>query len=153
MKEKLLGALIGLARATEGNEELITADTDKIMLEGLTATLPDSTLSDEALEHLYDQVMLEKQRIIPSCFTCTTPCGRTDNYNMQELWDMDEDIRSLKLTLLSGVQNLALRKKLDKDTTLYIYKALILFGIYWDVEGMVPILKELEDVICRNVQI
>ncbi len=151
MKEKLLGALIGLARATEGNEDLITEETDRILSEGLIATLPDTIYSVDHLKELYNRVMLEKQRIIPSCFTCTTPCGRTDNYDIQELWNMEDEVRSLKLVLLSGVQYLASSKSIDHDTTLFLYKALILFGIYWDVDGLVPILKELGDMIHKNM--
>lgn len=149
MTNKLLGAVIGLARATENNEELITDTTDAILAEGLVATLPESALSDEELEQIYQKVMAEKQRIIPSCFTCAFPCGRTDNYNMQELYDMDDTLRSLKTKLLSGVQTLASKSNCDKATTLYLYKALILFGIYWDEDGMLPILDELEKVMSK----
>lgn len=149
MTNKLLGAVIGLARATENNEELITDTTDAILAEGLVATLPESALSDDELEQIYQKVMAEKQRIIPSCFTCAFPCGRTDNYNMQELYDMDDTLRSLKTKLLSGVQTLASKSNCDKATTLYLYKALILFGIYWDEDGMLPILDELEKVMSK----
>ena len=149
MTNKLLGAVIGLARATENNEELITDTTDAILAEGLVATLPESALSDEELEQIYQKVMAEKQRIIPSCFTCAFPCGRTDNYNMQELYDMDDTLRSLKTKLLSGVQTLASKSNCDKATTLYLYKALILFGIYWDEDGMLPLLDELEKVMSK----
>ncbi len=150
MKEKLLGAVIGLARATENNEDLITENTDKLLTEGLIASLPSSDYSEKDLENLYKNIMTEKQRIIPSCFTCAFPCGRTDNYNMQEVWDMDENLRSLKLKLLLGIQYLAMNQNRSKETTQYLYKALILFGIYWDEDGMVPILDELDMMMQKN---
>ncbi len=150
MKEKLLGAVIGLARATENNEDLITSNTDKLLVEGLIASLPNSDCSDADLESLYTNIMTEKQRIIPSCFTCAFPCGRTDNYNMQELWDMDENLRALKLKLLLGIQYLAMAENRSAEATQYLYKALILFGIYWDEEGMVPILDDLDNMLQKN---
>ena len=150
MKEKLLGAVIGLARATENNEDLITDNTNKLLTEGLIASLPSSDCSEGYLIKLYSDVMLEKQRIIPSCFTCAFPCGRTDNYDMQELWDMDEALRELKLKLLLGIQYLALNQNRSEEATQYLYKALILFGIYWDEDGMKPILEELDKMIQKN---
>ena len=150
MKEKLLGAVIGLARATENNENLITETTHKLLTEGLIASIPSSDYSENDLVLLYAKVMAEKERIIPSCFTCAFPCGRTDNYDMQELWNMNEPLRALKLKLLLGIQYLAINENRTEETTLYLYKALILFGIYWDEKGMVPILDELDMMIQKN---
>ncbi len=150
MKEKLLGAVIGLARATENNEDLITNKTHKILTEGLIASLPESEYSENDLVILYAKIMAEKERIIPSCFTCAFPCGRTDNYDMKELWNMDEKLRELKLKLLLGIQYLAMNENRTEETNLYLYKALILFGIYWDEDGMIPILDELETMIQKN---
>ena len=150
MKEKLLGAVIGLARATENNEDLITNKTHKILTEGLIASLPESEYSENDLVILYAKIMAEKERIIPSCFTCAFPCGRTDNYDMKELWNMDEKLRELKLKLLLGIQYLAMNENRTEETNLYLYKALILFGIYWDEDGMIPILDELEMMIQKN---
>ena len=150
MKEKLLGAVIGLARATENNEDLITNKTHKILTEGLIASLPESEYSEHDLVILYAKILAEKERIIPSCFTCAFPCGRTDNYDMKELWNMDEKLRELKLKLLLGIQYLAMNENRTEETNLYLYKALILFGIYWDEDGMIPILDELETMIQKN---
>lgn len=150
MKEKLLGAVIGLARATENNEDLITNKTHKILTEGLIASLPESKYSENDLVILYAKIMAEKERIIPSCFTCAFPCGRTDNYDMKELWNMEKSLREKKLKLLLGIQYLAMNEDRTEETTLYLYKALILFGIYWDEDGMIPILDELEMMIQKN---
>lgn len=151
MRDKLIGALIGLARATEGNEELITQTTDKILLEGLIATIATSKLNEDELSSVYERVMAEKKRIIPSCFECAYPCGRNNNYDMQELWDSDEDIRALKVLILSGTQTLATYintlEHTDEETTRFLYKALIMIGIYWDVDGLIPILVELGSII------
>lgn len=153
MRDKLIGALIGLARATEGNEELIAENTDKILLEGLIATMPNSSYSDEMFQDVYERVMTEKRRIIPSCFECAYPCGRNNNYDMQELWDSDEDIRALKFLILSGTQTLATYintlEHADEEATRFLYKALIMLGIYWDVDGLIPILTELGNVTLK----
>lgn len=40
LRSRLTGALIGLARATEGNEHLLSGSTAAVTLEGLFATVP-----------------------------------------------------------------------------------------------------------------
>ncbi len=44
-EERLISALIGLVRAAEGNEDLITAETDRMIIDSL-ATLHESALDE-----------------------------------------------------------------------------------------------------------
>jgi hypothetical protein len=71
-------------------------------------------------------------------------------YNMQDLSFMDASLRDMKAKLLSGIQQLAANPNRSKEATEYLYKALILFGIFWDEEGMVPILNDLEKMTQKN---
>lgn len=48
LQDKLTGALIGLARATEGNEYLITGDTSRLVLEGLFTTAGFSVQNEKS---------------------------------------------------------------------------------------------------------
>ncbi len=96
LQDELTGALIGLARATEGNEHLVNETTDKLILEGLFSTITNVNFNNETLMTLIDRVELEKERLVPKCFECASACGRNDNFDMQSLWQADEDIRSLK---------------------------------------------------------
>lgn len=98
---KLIGALVGLARATDSNEDLVTLDTYRLFLEGLSV-IPSETDADQ-LSHLMSRVTEEKKRLVPNCFYCMASCGRTDDYDMQELECADTDIREIKYGILKKI--------------------------------------------------
>ena len=52
LQDKLTGALIGLARATEGNEDLVAETTDQIVLEGLFTTVTNVNFNNETIRAL-----------------------------------------------------------------------------------------------------
>ena len=74
LQDELTGALIGIARASEGNEHLINENTDRIIIEGLFSTITNVNFNDETLKILIDKVHAEKNRMVPKCGTCAAPC-------------------------------------------------------------------------------
>ena len=76
LQRKLVCALIGLVRAVEGNEHLLTPHTDFLLIKGLLFSKPGEVKPD-AVRYLLEEVAAEKKRIIPNCFLCAMPCGRT----------------------------------------------------------------------------
>ena len=105
-EERLISALIGLVRAAEGNEDLITAETDRLIIDSL-ATLHESALDERVFEYLMKEVKREKGRLAPSCQFCAMPCGRTGDYDMSNLLDNSSEIRNAKGRILSLVERLA----------------------------------------------
>lgn len=106
MNERLLSALIGLARATEGNEELVTEETGQLLFQGLSMVLTeeenttDSNEQSHRLTELLADIREEKKRLVPNCFDCASPCGRTADYDMREFWDAEKEQVDLKLVLV-----------------------------------------------------
>lgn len=151
LQDQLTGALIGLARATQGNEHLITADTDSLIMEGLFATLTNVNFNDDAISALIDRVEAERKRLIPNCFSCTSSCGRNENYDMQLLWNADEDIRSLKSLILFGIRGVAayayhaaVLGYRDGEVNKFFYKALFAIGMQdWGMDLLLPIVMEV----------
>lgn len=105
LQDKLTGALIGLAKACGNNQK--TENTDRIIIEGLFTTVTNVNFNDNTLEEMIERVHREKDKIVPGCVGCLSRCGNTDDYNMEELWNADEDIRSLKSLILFGVRGMA----------------------------------------------
>ena len=99
LQDELTGALIGLARAVDG-AETISTKTGQVILEGLFTTVTNVNFDNAAIENMIQKVMAEKERLVPDCSKCQAPCGRTDDYDMQQLWNANEDIRSLKSLIL-----------------------------------------------------
>ena len=106
LQDALTGALIGLARATDGNEK-VTKDTWHLMASALFATLTNVNFSAEDIERFTNDVHAETARLVPDCSCCQSPCGHNADYDMQKLWTAQEDIRSLKSLILFGIRGMA----------------------------------------------
>ena len=154
LQDKLTGALIGLARATEGNEHMVTDSTAAVIVEGLFATLTNVNFDSTDLLELIGKVEIEKKKLVPDCFHCASPCGRTNDYDLSKLWNADEDIRSLKSLILFGIRGIAayayhaavLGYK-DEVIHQFLYKALIAIGIdEFGMEELLPIVMEVGKV-------
>lgn len=106
LQDELTGALISLARAVDGSTA-ISKRTGQIIIEGLFTTVTNVNFDDASIENMIQKVRAEKERLVPDCSKCQSPCGKTDEYDMQQLWDANEDIRSLKSLILFGIRGMA----------------------------------------------
>ena len=152
LRDTLTGALIGLARAADG-DTLATADTWRLMIEGLSATVPDNHRDEAALRALIDRVYAEKTRLMPDCAVCPSPCGRVADFDMGQLNNAPDGARGLRAALLLGLQSLALRAAAlgHSDETLdrFFGRALFILGEDWDADELAPILMELGETSLR----
>ena len=151
LQNELTGALIGLARAID-DPAVASAETWTVMTEGLLATAPDACLSDAALETLIQNVRAEKARLAPGCSQCMAPCGRTADYDMQALWNAEEEVRALKLRILADLREIAAHiahapAQQDEKTDVYPLLSEVLFKIGYDesVDAMLPTVRKVED--------
>ena len=157
LQDELTGALIGLARATEGNMDLVTESTEKMVIEGLFSTLTNVNFNNETLMVLIQRAEDEKAKLVPNCFTCESVCGRNNNYDMNKLWNAEEDIRSLKSLILFGIRGIAayayhayVMGYRDSKITNFLYKALCAIGMDdWGMEELLPIVLEVGEVNLR----
>ena len=134
---ELFGALIGLSRATFGNEDLITPSTFAVVVEGLSS----GELDADQISDLIRRVNEEKYKLVPSCFYCSSPCGRTSNYDMCQLDLAAEDVRLLKLSILSKLSALAGSNLSSLPTEAMVYRALAAVGEDWTVEELTHLLN------------
>ena len=159
LQDKLTGALIGLARTTDGNTQP-TENTYKLLIKGLFTTITNVNFNEETLNALIDEVHAEKEKIVPNCSTCGSPCGRNDDYDMTKIWDADEDIRSLKSLILFGIRGMAayayhagVLGYTNDEVNNFIAKALFAIGEDWDMDQLLPIVLEVGQVnfICMEM--
>ena len=153
LQDKLTGALVGLARAAEGNGDMVTKDTDRLIIEGLFATITNVNFNDETVSALIDRVHAEKDRLVPSCLSCASVCGRNEDYDMRSIWDGDEDIRSLKSLILFGIRGVAayayhasVLGYTDEEVNKFFYKALFTIGTDWGIDELLPVVLEVGEV-------
>ena len=161
LQDELTGALIGLARAAEGNEHLVNEEMNQLVLEGLFTTVTNVNFNDETLKILIYKIENAKKKLVPNCFTCSGSCGRNDNFDMNTLWTTDEDVRSLKSLILFGIRGMAayayhasVLGYTDETISKFFYKALFAIGMKdWGMDELLPIVLEVGEVNLRCMEL
>ena len=86
---------------------LVLIQNDRMLFEGLFTTVTNVSFNEKTIRELIGRVHEEKARLVPGCSGCGSRCGRNDDYDMNLLWNAQEDIRSLKSLILFGVRGMA----------------------------------------------
>ena len=159
LQDKLTGALIGLARAAEGGLQA-TETSGRLLIEGLFTTVTNVNFNDETIQTMIDRVETEKARMAPGCGDCASSCSRTGNYDMEQLWTAQEDIRSLKSLILFGVRGMAayayhamVLGHRNEEVEKFIHKALFAVGEDWGLEQLLPVVLEVgeKNYLCMEM--
>ena len=152
LQDELTGALIGLARATEGTA-VPTQTTYQVMLEGLFTTITNVSFDNDAINNMMKKVREEKEKLVQSCSRCQTPCGKNDEYDMNDLWNDNEDIRSLKSLILFGIRGMAAyayhAKVLgysDEEVNKFFCEALFMIGYGDSLETLLPVVLKVGEI-------
>ncbi len=150
-ESSLLGALVGLSRAAGGNEDMLTADTHRMMLEGLSALSAgaDST----SIQSMVERIHAEKARLAPGCSVCPSPCGRTADLDIDELMLDSEEVRALKRLILSGLQKSAhhaAESDFSREELLLFYEALRTLGDAWNAEYLTSFEQKIRQTLLRR---
>ena len=151
-QDELTGALIGLARAARGDTEP-DEDTYRIIIEGLFATVTNVNFDNQAICKMTEAVRKEKERLIPQCNSCGSPCGQNEEYDMKELWTEEENVRSLKSLILFGIRGMAayayhalvLGYK-DEEVNEFFCEALFRIGYEDTVEKLLPVVLKVGEI-------
>ena len=127
--------LIGLARAVKTGRP--TEETDRIVIEGLSTIITNANFNDETIKRMTTKIRLEKCRINVEKF---------DDYDMKDIWEEHEDIRSLKSLILFGIRGMAayayhalVLGKTDDEVNSFFYKALYAIGEDHGLEELLPL--------------
>ena len=152
MEDKIVGALVGLAGACNNNPK--TENTDTVVIKALAFPLLNPQADADALQEMTEEIYSEKYAVAPGCATCQSPCGNTSDYNMNRIYNAEDSIRSLKLQLLSELQNLAWDLYRNDKTNLLpqesmelFYKVLIYISFDMEKEGLLAFLEETRESI------
>lgn len=161
LQDKLTGALIGLARSIEGNEDLVMPETNKLIIESLFTTITNVNFDNNKISYLIEKIKLEKERLVPLCFCCSSACGRNDDYDMNNLWIADEDIRSLKSLILFGIRGVAayayhalILGYEDNQINTFLHKALFTIGMEsLTIEDLLPIVMQVGEINLKCMEL
>ena len=150
MKKQLLGALVGLARASEEKE--LTEGAARAILEGLSLAY-NSSVTDADLVNMIQRLHAEKILMSPDCASCQCPCGRTEDYDMAEVFHASEDLANAKLELFSLLGDLAAlaldaaSKDAAKLTAQTISDVLFQIGCTFEASQLEPWLEKVRGML------
>ena len=155
LQDQLTGALVGLSRAVD-NAPDTNEGTWRLMIEGLFTTVTNVNFNEKTIRDLIDRVHAEKARLVPNCYSCTSRCGRNDDYDTHLLWSAQKDVRSLKSLILFGVRGMAAYAHhamvlgyADEEVNRFFGKALFAVGEDWGMDELLPIVMEVGE---KNLQ-
>ena len=154
LQDRLTGALIGLSRAAKENAP--TESTDRVMLAGLFTTVTNVNFNSETVAEMIEKVRQEREKLVPRCAVCS----RNDDYDMNELWGADEDIRSLKSLILFGLRGMAayayhamVLGRRDREVNGFFYEALFAIGRENTMEALLPLVLKTGEVNLRCMEL
>lgn len=137
LQDALTGALIGLARTCQ--HAAPTDQTYRLLIEGLFTTVTNVNFDAATIQAMVDAVHTEKARL-----------GGTDSdYDVQQIWSANEDIRSLKSLILFGMRGMAayayhalMLRKTDAAVQSFFVKGLTALGEDSDMDTLLPLVLE-----------
>jgi hydroxylamine reductase len=137
---ELTAALIGLARAA--GEKAPGKKANELILQGLFATITNVNFDPGRINELTAQVRTEKTRL-----------GGAPDYNPDELFSGEQDVVSLRSTLLFGLRGMAAYAwhaytlgKEDKEVTAWFYKGLEAVGEDHNTDEWLGLIMEFGQV-------
>ena len=139
-QDQLTGALVGLARAArDGNPD---ADTDALMMEALFATVTNVNFDGDRILEIAARVHAETARL-----------GGGEDLPAEALFHGDEDMVSLRSTLLFGLRGMAayawhahVLGKEDQEVNAWFYKGMRAVGEEHTVAEWLDLLMEFGQV-------
>ena len=152
LQDALTGALIGLARAAQDSAGRIAPETDRLVQEALFATVTNVNFDDGRIRELIVRVHEEARRLAPGC------CA--GDFDMNQIWNADEDIRSLKSLILFGVRGMAAYAHhaavlgyADAEVNAFFYRALRTVGGDYGMEELLPVVMEVGAVNLKCMEL
>lgn len=139
---KLMGALIGVARSIDWYAPIEEASIAVIKNTLHILASSQRQLSEEELQKLTKALHMEKLRLVPDCFHCLNRCGRTDDYDMNLLWNAETDVKNAKLQLLDKLFKLSYNEPSTETEHRYMVKALLSLGEAYSSETLQNIIDE-----------
>ena len=133
LQDELTGALVGLARKVG---DAPSQEACNVMIEGLFTTVTNVNFNDSSIREVTSRVHELGEA--------------SQDYDMQQLWNANEDVRSLKSLILFGIRGMAayayhaqVLGKTDDGVNKFFAKALRAIGEDWGMDELLPIVLEV----------
>jgi hydroxylamine reductase len=139
-QDELTCSLVGLSRAAAGAAP--SEEADVLMLQGLFATITNVNFDGSRIDELKKLVQAEKEKL-----------GGAEDLPSGSLWNGDEDLVSLRSTLLLGLRGMAayawhayILGKKDSEVVSWFYKGMRALGEERSVGDWLDLLMEFGQI-------
>lgn len=140
-QDELVGALIGLSRAVKA--ERSSESSDELVIKGLFTTVTNVNFYNKTIKEIINEINCEKDKI----------CKDIKNYDMQKIWNDNEDIRSLKSLILFGLKGMAAYAYhvyalgfTDDKVTSFFYDGLYALGEDYKEDKLLPLVLKTGEI-------
>ncbi|MGN0034668.1 MAG: hydroxylamine reductase [Coriobacteriales bacterium] len=99
LQDQLTGAVIGLARAVKLSGDGVSRQEAQLIIKCLFTTVTNVNFNPETVQQLVDEVHAARDGIASS--------DEAPDYDMNQIWNGDENVRSLKTLVLLGLRGMA----------------------------------------------
>lgn len=121
---------------------------------------PEKELREEDGKSWIVRVEAEKNRLNPDCAVCKGKCGRTDNYDLEEMETDEPSDRARKEQILAELFPMAEKlQQLRKETkeqnkelqgaVNFLYKALFAIGNYVGEKSLQSVVQEMNNLFVK----
>ena len=155
LQDTLTGALIALANTTttacsnknsnHNPTAVLMDEINHLILEGLFTTITNVNFDDASIKDLTAQIRSAKENL-----SASYQISSTADYDMNNIWNADEDIRSLKSLILFGVRGMAayayhamVLGYTDASLNQFFVTALSALSTDWGMNELLPIVMEV----------
>ncbi|MEA5012141.1 MAG: hydroxylamine reductase [Angelakisella sp.] len=133
-QDELTGAIIGLARAVHVGSA--TKLSDELVMKGLFTTITNVNFYNQTINKLAAEIKAEKENITKDI----------EDYDVKQIWEDNEDVRSLKSLILFGLRGMAAYAYhafvlgfTDEEVTSFFYEGLYAIGEDYNMEQLLPL--------------
>ncbi len=138
-QDELTAALVGLARAANGNP---SSRANDLMMKGLFIAITNVNFDEKRIQDLLNEIEDEKNKL-----------GGAEDFSYKELWSGDPDIVSLRSTLLLGLRGMGayawhahVLEKDDDEINKWFFKGMKALGENHLVEEWLDLLMEFGNI-------
>lgn len=153
-QDKLTGALVTLARVAE--KAAPTASTNRVVIEGLFTTVTNVNFDNISIEAQITKVISEIKNLLLQNDDATM----AEEYDMDNLWQDNEDIRSLKSLILFGIKGMAayahhalILGYIDDEVNDFFYEALRAIGSDMGADKLLPLVLKTGEINLKCMEL
>lgn len=160
LQDKLTGAMIGLARAVKVDGAERTESTDTAVISGLFTTVTNVNFNSGTVQDMIDLIHAEKEKLEPASRRYNPGNSADDDYDMDQVWQGDQDIRSLKSLILFGIRGMAayayhamVLGYRDPSVNDFFYEALYAIGSDTTADTLLPLVLKTGEVNLKCMEL